>query len=416
MRKTLTLIALLLIMTVSILPMTSCASSATTATTAATTAATTKAATTAASGAATTAASGGTLKLGLVAPITGTNKLVGEYMTNGMNLALEQINAAGGILGKKVEAVVSDEVDNLQDSVNATQRLLANKDVTAIVGSLYSTYCIAALPDVLNAKVPFFSSGSSSGVSKAKNPYTWQVRPIDTFQGVTLANFAVNTLKMKKPAIMYSTQSALQSLQEQVVAALKNLGVSITEKNLFGFPDEETNYAPYFSQILAGGYDGIISLTNQMPAALVCKQAEIAGIDPNKMPLLGSTSYCSNVCITNAGAAANGWYSVADWIPGGANATGAAFEKAYVAKYGKASDLPAVSAYDAVMVIKKACEIANSTDREAINNAIPKIKALPGAISTFSYFEDHCFATALGITQNKNKVPTMISSVTFRQP
>jgi branched-chain amino acid transport system substrate-binding protein len=333
-----------------------------------------------------------------------------------MNLALEQINAEGGILGKKVEVVVADEVDNLQDSVNAMSKLTSDDSITAIVGSLYSTYCIAALPQVAEAKIPYFSSGSSSGVSKENNPYTWQVRPIDTFQGITLADFAVNTLGMKNPAIMYSTQSALVSLQEQVVAGLKDLGIEITEKNLFGFPEEETNYAPYFAQILAGDYDGLIALSNQMPAALICQQAEIAGIDPSKFPCLGSTSYCSGVCISNAGSSANGWYSVADWVPGGATEAAAAFEEAYVQAYGESSDLPAVSVYDAVYLIKEACEIAGTTDREAINNALKEIKNYPGAISTFSYFDDHCFATSLGITQNIDEKAVMIDSVTFRQP
>ena len=359
---------------------------------------------------------GGVIKIGIIAPMTGTNKLVGEYTMNGAKMAQEEINAAGGILGHKIEFVIGDEVDNMQDSVNATTKLLSDDSITAIIGSLYSQYCIAVMPSVADAKIPYFASGSSSGVSKQNNPYTWQVRPIDTFQGVTLASFAVNKLNMKNPAIMYSTQSTFASLSEQVQIALKDLGIEITEKNLFGFPEEEINYDPYFQQILAGGYDGIIALSNQMPAALICQQAEIAGVNPDKIPLLGSTSFCSNVCITNAGSAADGWYSVADWVPGGANERGAEFEKAYVAKYNAPSDLPAATYYDALYVIKEAAEKAGSIDREALNNGLKQVKAFPGAISAFSYFEDHVFATALGITQNISGKPQAIDAVTFREP
>lgn len=369
-----------------------------------------------AEGQAAPAEEGGVIRIGVIAPVTGTNKLVGEYTLNGVKLAQEEINAAGGILGHQIELVIGDEVDNLQDSVNATTMLLSEDDISVIIGSLYSQYCIAVMPSVLDAKIPYFASGSSSGVSKEKNPYTWQVRPVDTFQGVTLANFAVNTLGMKNPALMFSTQSTFASLSEQVQIALKDMGIQITDKNLFGFPEEETNYAPYFAQILAGGYDGIIAMSNQMPSALICQQAEIAGVDPAVLPCLGSTSFCSNVCITNAGSAANGWYSVADWVPGGATDTGAAFEKAYVAKYGQPSDLPAATFYDAMHVIKQACEIAGSIDREAINTALGQIKNYPGAISAFSSFEDHVFATALGITQNVDQKPQMVDAVTFRQP
>ena len=359
---------------------------------------------------------GGVIKIGLITPVTGTNKLVGEYTQNGAKLAQDAINASGGILGKQIEIVVGDEVDNMQDSVNATSMLLSQDDIAAIIGSLYSQYCIAVMPNVLDAKVPYFASGSSSGVSLENNPYTWQVRPIDTFQGVTLAEVAVNELGMTNPAILYSTQSTFASLAEQTQIALENMGIEISDSNLFGFPEEETNYAPYFAQVLAGDYDGMLVMSNQMPAALICQQAEIAGIDVNEFPSLGSTSFCSNVCITNAGDSANGWYSVADWAPGGSTEAGAAFEKLYSDTYGTASDLPAAVAYDSIYLIKEACEKMGATDRESINKGLEMIKMYPGAISTFSYFEDHVFATSLGITKNVDGKPTMISPASFREP
>lgn len=356
-----------------------------------------------------------TIKIGLVTAVTGTNSLVGSYMTNGFKLAADQINAEGGILGKKVEMVLGDEVDNLDASVKATQQLLSNKDVVAIIGSMYSTYCIAALPSVMDAKTPFFSSGSSSGVSKEKNPYTWQVRPLDTAQGKVMANFVVDTLKLKNPAVLYSTQSALTSQMEQTVAALKEKGLTLSDANMFAFPEDESNFAPYLAQIMAGGFDGMLAFSNQQPAAVICQQAEIAGIDPSTFPCVGSTSFCSGVCISNAGSAANDWYSVADWIPGGVSEAAGAFEDAYVAAYGEQSDLPAVIVYDALRLIQKACEIANSTtDKEAINNALKEIKDFPGAVSNFSFFEDHSFATALGITRNVDEKATMVDSVVYR--
>ena len=82
-----------------------------------------------------TSASAETFKIGMVAPITGTSSLVGEYMTNGFNLAAEEINAAGGILGYEVELELADEVDTAQKSVNAMQLLLSEDDIMAIIGS-----------------------------------------------------------------------------------------------------------------------------------------------------------------------------------------------------------------------------------------------------------------------------------------
>ena len=360
-------------------------------------------------------AEGGTVKIGLVTAVTGSNSLVGEESTEGAQLAIDEINAAGGVNGQQLELVITDEVDNLEMSVLATQELLADDEIMGIIGSLYSQYCIAVMPAVEETGMPYFAMGSSSGVSNEKNAYTWQVRPLDTAQGAVLADYVVNTLGCSKPAIMHSTQSTFQSLADQTIAALNDLGVEVPSGSIFGFPEEESNYSPYISQVMDGDFDCLIALANQAPSAVICQQVQAAGLTSDMMPLVGSTSFCSNVCITNAGDAANGWYSISDWCPGGSNDVAAAFEEAYTAYSGRAiSDLAAVCVYDAVYILAEAMKIAGTTtDREAINNAMEQVE-FQGAISYFKYNEDHSFATALTVTQNIDGVPTAIEAVSYR--
>ncbi|MCL2376241.1 MAG: ABC transporter substrate-binding protein [Defluviitaleaceae bacterium] len=347
---------------------------------------------------------------------SGANALVGQYTQNGANMAADEINAAGGILGRQVVLVIGDEIDSLQASVDATNALLFNDDLSAIVGSMYSQFALGAMPRVYETGIPFFAQGSSSGISNEGNPYVWQVRPIDTFQGLAIAEFAVNVMGVQNPAIMFSTQHTFASLAEQTIVALQDLGVTITDANRFGFPEEETNYLPYFAQILAGDFDAIIAMANQMPSALIMEHAVIAGVDPQQMPLIGSTSFGSNVAITTAGASSNYWYSITDWVPGGHTPAGRAFEDAYVARFGEPSDLPAVIWYDAIMLIRHAAEAAGSTDRDAINNALHDIRNFPGAMGYFSYFPDQVFSTALNITRNMDQQVTLIEGITFREP
>lgn len=362
----------------------------------------------------TASAAGGTVKIGIVTAITGSNSLVGEEAMNAAKLAVGEINAAGGVNGQNIELVPGDEVDNLEASVLATQKLLANKDIAGIVGSMYSTYCIAAMPSVKEASMPYISLGSSSGVSNEKNPYTWQDRPLDTAQGMVLADFVVNTLKCKNPAILYSTQSALSSEEEQVVKNLKEKGVTISDSNLFANPEDESNYASYLAQIKNGDFDCLISLENQAPSALVCQQAEAAGIDPSKFPCIGSTSFSSSVCLKNAGSSADNWYSVSDWVPGGSTKKAADFEAAYQKAYGVPSDLASACAYDGVYLFAEAMKLAKSnTDREAINKAMEKVN-IEGAISKFTYHDDHSFATSLSITQNVSGQPKAIKAIQYR--
>ena len=362
------------------------------------------------------AAEGGTVKIGLVTAVTGSNSLVGEESTEGAQLAVDQINAAGGVNGQQLELVITDEVDNLEMSVLATQELLANDEISAVLGSLYSQYCIAAMPTVEEVGMPYLSMGGSVGVSEEQNPYTWQVRPLDSALGVILADFAVNTLGCSKPAIMHSTQSTFASEAEHLIAAFEENGVEITDENVFGFPEEESNYSPYISQIMSGDFDCVIALANQAPAAIICQQVQAAGLTSDMMPLIGSASFCSSVCITNAGSAADGWYSVSDWIPGGNNETGAAFEAAYVEAYPNrtSTDLASAVCYDGVYIIAEAMKIAGSTtDREAINEAMKEID-FEGCISHFSYYEDHSFANMMNVTQNVDGKVMAVDVVTYR--
>ena len=358
----------------------------------------------------------GTVKLGIVTAVTGNNNYVGERELEGANLAVEQINAAGGVNGQMLELVVADEVDNLEMSVLATQELLTNDEISGIIGSVFSAWCLAANPSVLEAEVPYMCLGSSSAVSKDKNPYTWQIRPLDTAQGKVIAEFVVNELGCKNPAIMYSTSSTYLSLHDNTVAALAELGVTITEKNDFAFPNDESNYAPYVSQVLVGGFDCLIAMTDQAPGALVCQQAAAGGLTPDVMPLIGSPSYASELTIANAGGAANGWYSISDWVPNGNSETAEAFEKAYLEAnpHREITDLNSVSAYDSVYVFAAAMEAAGTnTDREAINNAMQNLD-FEGAMSHFSFHEDHSFACSLFVTKNVDGLPQTVDAIRYR--
>ena len=361
-------------------------------------------------------ASGETVKIGLVTAVTGSNSLVGEETIEGAQLAIDQINNAGGVNGQNLELVTADEVDNLEMSVLATQELLSNEEISAIIGTMYSTYSIAAMPSVAEVGMPYVTMSASVGIMEENNPYTWQARPVDSALGIIMADFAVNTLGCSKPAIMHSTSSTFTSEAEHLIAAFENNGVEITDANVFGFPEEESNYTPYISQIIDGDFDCLIALANQNPAAIICQQVQAAGLSSEDMPLIGSTSFSSSVCLTNAGSAANGWYAVSDWIPGGSNETGIAFEQAYLEAnpHRPSSDLASVAAYDSVYIIAEAMRIAGSnTDREAINNAMQEID-FEGALSYFSYHDDHSFANVMNLSQNIDGEVVPVAVVEYR--
>ncbi len=351
--------------------------------------------------------------IALVAPVSGNNKMVGQYQQQGFNLAMEEINSAGGVLGKKIVPFLVDEIDTMQASVNAYAKIFANPDVSAIVGSSYSVNCIAILPQLEDAKIPHVSLGSAVALRDKNCPWNWMLRPIDPFQYEVLAQTAVQDLKVVKPAILYSDDAPRLTGLQYLIGALQKYGVDVPKDMQFATPNDEKNYGPILTQIQNSGADCLICLSDQMPAVLIAQQVSIAGFD---IPLIGSTSYCSSVFRQNAGDVANGWYASSDWSVEANTPSGAAFEKKFREAYGMPSDLAAVSAYDGVYAIKHAMEIAGTTaDRAAINEAFKQFKDFVGAMSTYTYFEgDSCLNTSLFATHNENGLPVVIKNIKVR--
>ncbi|MCL1999798.1 MAG: ABC transporter substrate-binding protein [Planctomycetes bacterium] len=353
---------------------------------------------------------------GVIAPMTGNNIMVGDFIINGANLAQKHINEKGGILGKRLELVFEDEVDNVQTSVNAMTKMLNRPEISAFFGSTYSAYCIAVSPQILEKRIPMIAGGSSANIPKENNPYVWQNRMTDDNSGALLAKAAVEILNMKNPAFLHLADSFGTGLMEQTVAALKRMGVEVKPNLIFAHVPGEVQFGPLITQIANSDADGLIAISHQMPASIICMQVEAAGLD---LPLLGSSSFGSVVARETAKDAADGWYAVSDWTPEVTTPAGRYFAQAYREEYqGKPdSDMPAVTAYDAIMLFAEACRIANTTtDREAINNAFSKIKAYPGAMSTYTPNEDRCFCTSQFLTYNDNRIATLREIVSVREP
>ena len=357
-----------------------------------------------------------TVTFGVVAPLTGNNIMVGEFVRNGALLAQKHINERGGILGKKLELVFEDEVDTLQASVNAMTKILNYPQVVAFFGSTYSSNCIAISPLVAEKKIPMLAGGSSANIPKEKNDFVWQARMTDDNSGILLAKAATENIGMKNPAIIFVAESFGTGLKDQTVAALKRLGIEVQEKNIYAHNPDEKQYGPIISQIQHSDVDGLIGISHQMPGAIICMQVEAAGLD---LPLLGSSSFASVVCRETAGEAADGWLGVADWTPEVTTEAGQAFSNAYREEYkGKPdSDMPAVTAYDSVMLFAEACRLANTTtDPLAINEGFKKIKAYKGAMSTYTPNSDHCFSTSQFLTENLDGKATLKEIVYVREP
>lgn len=354
-----------------------------------------------------------TVYLGIVCAVTGTNKLTGELNLNGAQLAVDQINEAGGILGKKVELVVADEIDNLQASVNATNKLLNDERISGIVGTNFSQNILAVIDAINEYGMPYMACGSNDLISAEGSPWVYQPRNFDALGASILAKYAYETLGVKNPAILYSTIPNCIGPAETIVEYYKtNYDIEIPESMQLGYAEEETNFAPIIAQVKASGADGLIHIGNQQPTILISKAFVDAGLE---IPRLANATNASTVVIDNAGAAANGWYCTADWSPMIDSEVGQAFQTAYKAIYDKDTEMNQAVTYDSVYLFKEAMEAAGTTtDRDAINAALQQIDGFEGVLGTYKFHEDHSYLSEFYMCQIIDGQILLVDKVQYR--
>lgn len=361
----------------------------------------------------------GQVVLGATAPLTGPNQLTGEYYVNGMQQAADEINAAGGILGKELVLDIQDEGTDQSIAINATIKLIES-GVPAIIGSYFSTNCMAVLPEIQKNQVPYFANGSNPDISAAENPYVWQIRVTDDFTGPIMADVAMNELNMKKPAVLYTTASSTTIQKDNFVKAMEEKGMPVAESNIYGAPENESNFSSIINQILGSDADGLVVMgVSEAWDVALAQQLQSAGCD---IPLMGSSSFASAPFIEVAKDAANGWYTVADWSP---NILGdgmeipeqaVAFEKEYERLFEAKSAMQSAWGYDCVYLFKEACEKAGTTeDREKINEAMGSTD-MQGANNYYKIYDDsyHVMSTYIMLCETTNGEAVPVRMVDFR--
>lgn len=318
-----------------------------------------------------------TIKIGHEVALTGPNATWGQAENNALKMAVEKINAAGGVLGKKLEVVAYDNRADKLEAVNVAKRLVEQDKVAAIVGPAQSGVT-NAIREVNNAaKVPVVATTATNPkVTVADDgkvvPYTFRVCFIDPFQGTVAAQFALKDLGAKTAAVLYDVGDEYsQFLGKYFVEGFEKGGGKITANE--AFRSGELDFRAQLGKIRDGKPDVLFIPTMQKEAALAAKQARDLGI---KSTLMGGDGWASPDLIDLAGAAIDGSYLVN--IAALEDPAIQDFIKAYTEKYKADPVLPnPLMAYDAAMWIADALKRAGSTDGAKLKEALENTKDLP---------------------------------------
>ena len=349
-----------------------------------------------------------TVKIGLTVPLSGDRATEGSYATNAMKLVVDEINEAGGVLGKKLEVVVQDTTGTDVGATNAYLKLASDKNIVAIIGSDNSNDNIAIAGSVENAKIPTTTQGSSPTLQATCEASEWmfQLRTCDSNLCAALMKYAVEEVGAKKFTIIHDTETASADQARLFQEGIEAMGGTVDQE--LSFTNGTKDFTAQLSQAAANDSDALVVACLQTEAAILIQQARDMGIT---LPVFGSNSFGDPVTIDLAGEAINGAYSVTAWVPNTPNPAGAAFSKKYEETYKEDCAKAAAQIRDHIYVLCAAIEKAGSTDRTAVRDALLTMTNYEGAITTYNCSTRGNCGTGGLIVQVQDMEPTIVEEI-----
>jgi branched-chain amino acid transport system substrate-binding protein len=320
--------------------------------------------------------------IGHVASMTGDTATFGNSADKGIRLALDEINKEGPVLGKSVAIKTEDDRSLGDEARTATTKLISRDHVCAILGEIASTRSIAMAPACQDAHIPMLSPGSTNVKVTKLGDYVFRACFTDKFQGAVMANFAVQTLKVKRYAVLYAANSDYSvGLRDFFNEAAKKLGAEETIALSYS-EKSDVDFSAQLTKIRDTKPDAIIATGYYNEAGKIARQARDLGI---KVPLIGGDGWDSDQLLKIGGDALNGCYFANHYAPDEDRPAVKAFVDAFKAKYnGEVPDAMAILGYDAMKVMVDAIKRAGSTDGAKIREALAATKDFPGAAGSIT--------------------------------
>ena len=312
-----------------------------------------------------------TIKIGEFASLTGKEAAFGQSSHKGTLLAIEEINAAGGVLGKKLELVTEDNQSKAGESATIVKKLIARDKVVAILGEVASSRSLEAAPICQDAKIPQISPSSTNPSVTATGDYIFRVCFIDPFQGVVMAKFAKDTLKIRKVAVLTSVSSAYSvGLAKYFKERFAADGGTVAIEQQYSEGDKD--FKAQLTAIKAAGIEGIFVPGYYTEAALVCKQAKDLGLS---VPIFGGDGWEAPQLLEIGGAAVEGAYYSTHYSPENQTPAVSAFLAKFSQRWNKETpDAMAALGYDSAMVLIDAIKRAGTTEGPKLRDALAATK------------------------------------------
>ncbi len=317
---------------------------------------------------------GSEIIVGEYASLTGGTATFGQSVHNGDVLAVDEINASGGVLGKKINLVTEDDQSKTEEAVASVQKLVNSDKAIALLGEVASSRSMAGAPIAQQAHVPMITPASTNEDVTKKGDYIFRICFIDPFQGKTMAHFALGSLGKKRAAVLTDVkQDYSVGLDEAFKHTFSTAGGTIVSEQSYSTGDKDF-HAPLTS-IRAANPDVIFVPGYYTEVSLIVRQARELGIE---CPILGGDGWDSPELTKGEEQQFNNTFFSNHYATEDPDSTVQNFVKKYQDKYHAVPDAMAALGYDAARILADAIKRAGSTDSSALRKAIAETKDFPG--------------------------------------
>jgi len=309
------------------------------------------------------------IKVGVLLPLTGSQAKFGEIEKRSYEMAAEEINAKGGVNGKKIELLFEDDTGKPDVGRSGVEKLISREKVPVITGGYSSSVTAAAAPVAQQFKVPFvICTGSADDVTEKGYDYVFRVNPPASEYPNAVKSFLQGVGKdVKTVALLYENSAFGQSSSKSFEKDAQDLGLKILVKE--GYQAGAIDFKPILTKVKAANPDMIYMVSYVMDASLLMRQSKELRINP-KMFIGGGAGFTLPEFAKSAGDAADGVFSATLWVDTlpfpGAKEYAAKFRK----KYGSETEYHGAEAYAAMYVVADALKRAKSITPKDVRDAL----------------------------------------------
>jgi len=331
-----------------------------------------------------------TIKLGIVAPMSGPNARYGDFTLRGVRLAAQQINEQGGVQGRQIEIFPADSQGTPVEGVSATRRLIDQDQVDYIIGDVSSSVTLAMQPVAEEAGVLLLNAASSNPkitYDAGVGGYQWTFRnyPTDENRALIIVKYAIEEMKINKFAVLAVDSDYGRSAIDFSKKYLGELGGELLSEDYY--KEGEVDFRSVLAKIRASEAQAIIMYSLADTTPIIARQMVETGL-AGKIPLIGNGEFNAQATIQSAPTAIEGAIEAAAWLPAWDSERSRDFVEAFIAaNQGEQPNNHAYTHWETTYLLAAAIQQAGSTDREKVREALANIRydSAMGEVT----FDDH---------------------------